>query len=212
MEFPSYFRHVRTPTPESNVPTQISETRGLKTIARKIPSQRWEFTFNGFTYNGSCNGVSNNDSIRFFGEFVAAAENGFGVFDYKPHDKFLMGAVNSQLYDTPSAGDDTFRISIASGIANPDSVVMPGKMFKFSTDDKAYMIRSAEFSFVNGPQRVYDVKIHPPLFKSQALFTSIISDSNMRIKLRVDGGTGRGVTSDVVRDKTVYQFKMIEVI
>ena len=211
MEFPSYFKHV-TPTPESNVPTQISETRGLKTLARKIPSQRWEFTFNGFTYNGSCNGVSNNDSIRFFGEFVAAAENGFGVFDYKPHDKFLMGAAGSELFVSANAGEDTIRIAISSVTPNPDSVVMPGKMFKFSTDDKAYMIRSADLAFVSGSQRVYDLQIHPQLFKNQTSFTSIISDSNMRLKLRVDGSVGRGVTSDVVRDKTVYQFKMIEVI
>lgn len=212
MEFPSYFKHSRTPTPESNVPTQISETRGLHTLARKIPSQRWEFTFNGFTYNDSCNGVLNNDSLRFFGEFVAAAENGFGVFDYKPNDKFLMGSVSSELFVSASAGDDTIRMAISSLTSNPDSVVMPGKMFKFSTADKAYMIRSAELAFVSGTQRVYDVKIHPALFQNQASFTNIISDSNMRVKLRVDGGVGRGSTSNLERNKTVYQFKMIEVI
>lgn len=212
MEFPSYFKHSRTPTPESNVPTLISETRGLQTLARKIPSQRWEFTFNGFTYNDSCNGVSNNDSLRFFGEFVAVAENGFGVFDYKPNDKFLMGSVSSELFVSASAGDDTIRMSISNLTPNPDSVVMPGKMFKFSTADKAYMITGADLAFVSGTQRVYDVKIHPALFQNQASFTNVISDSNMRIKLRVNGGAGRGVTSDVVRNKTVYQFKMIEVI
>lgn len=209
MEFPSYFKHVRTPTPESNVPTQISETRGLKTLARKIPSQRWEFTFNGFTYNGGCNS-SYNESIKFFGEFVSRAENGYGIFDYKPNDEFLIGALNIKLEESIVAGDDYFLISVSPKPDSADAII--GKLFKFSTETKAYMISNATLFGSTADTAFYRITTNIGSRFDQNEDTTIISGATMRIKLRVDGGVGRGVTSNLVRDKTVYQFKMIEVI
>lgn len=211
MEFPSYFKHSRTPTPESNVPTLISETRGLKTLARKIPSQRWEFNFNGFTYNDSCN-AGFNESTRFFGEFVAPSENGFGVFDYKPNDEFLMGAIGAQVYDSANAKLTLIRISIDINTPDPDNVVIPGKMLKFSTGDKVYMITESTRASTIGNKITYYIRLNTGLQQPQPAFTNIISDSNLRIKLRTDGAIGRGTTSNLKRNKTVYQFRMVEVI
>lgn len=213
MEFPSYFRHVRTPTPESNVPTQISETRGLNTLARKIPSQRWEFTFNGFTYNTNCGATSNSETRRFFGEFVALAQNGFGVFDFKINEEFTMrSGIQVTLLEDINAKDDEFLIGVPNFQDNADNDVVPGKMFKFIGHDKVYMITSAESLGVINLKQTYRVKINTGVFQSVNNGSIIIADNALRIKLRVDGQVGRGVTSDIIRDKTVYQFKMIEVI
>jgi hypothetical protein len=213
MEFPNYFKHVRPPTPESNVPTQISETRGLNTLARKIPSQRWEFTFNGFTYNTNCGTVLNSETRRFFGEFVALAQNGFGVFDFKINEEFTMRpGIQVTLLEDIAAKDDEFLIGVPDFQDNADNDIVSGKMFKFVGHDKVYMITSAVSLGVVNNNQTYRIKINTGVFQPVNTGGVIIADNALRIKLRVDGPVGRGVTSDIIRDKTVYQFKMIEVI
>lgn len=212
MDFPSYFQHARTPFPESNVPTVTSDTRSLKTLARSLPTQRWEFRFSGHTVAYNCN-TGQNDTLAFIANFASQAKGGFTIFDYKPNDMFLMadGLGLSLISDTPANTDEIIIGSPAAG-ADPTSSIAAGKMFKFSTADKVYMITGVESLGVINGKRQYRITLNTGTFQSQLANTQVIADSTMRIKLRLDGDIISGQSPNIQFNKTVYQFRMIEVI
>lgn len=212
MEFPTYFRNTKTPYPQSNTPTLISETRSLKTLARKIPSQRWEFRFSGHTLNYDCV-TGRNETLAFAAEFTSLAQGGFGIFDYRPNDVFLMASgLDITVTTDVTKGDDVIEIGSPADGADPTNSILPGKLMRFSTADKVYMITAvANLGIVNGFRR-YRVNLNTGAFQDQAFGVRIIADRTMRIKLRLDGDIIEGSTPNINFNKTVYSFKMIEVI
>ena len=210
MDFPSYFKHSSSPIPQSNTPTLVSETRGLKTLARKIPSQRWEFNFSGFTLGYNC-ATGENETLKFQGEFASLAQGGFNIFDYKPNDMFLINdALTIKLEETIPAKEDYFIISVSPKPESASSII--GKMFRFSTETKVYMITSSTLFGSTVDTGFYRVKINTGSRFSQNEDTNIISGPTMRIKLRLDGTIVKGTSPNPKFNKTMYQFRMVEVI
>lgn len=212
MDFPSYFQHARTPFPSSNVPSITSETRSLKTSARTLPTQRWEFRFSGHTVAYNCN-TGQNDTLAFTAEFAASAKGGFTIFDYKPNPMFLMAdGLNISLINAASAQDDEVVIGSPTTSADPTSSIVAGKMLRFATADKVYMITKVVDLGIVGSNRQYRVTLNTGIFQDQSAGTQIIADSTLRIKLRLDGDIISGQSPNIQFNKTVFQFRMIEVI